>query len=402
MANKAIPRHAFTSQIESILHKHFGDAGDDVFRSSPLLGYLNNKTKSANRGSKSRGSFANHYALYVVIEDYINKGYLPEGPLSGQYSDYEGARFSDLFRRQRELPFGQKLQNHALNTRLNDEFKKFFPSVDKEPIVRDVAKQRYWIHEDLINIDVRDRKGKMQSYNLAKAIIEIIDAYVATKKEAFEGFIETCRQISELAAKDVNAASKFIKQQIQPNVDARLFEIVSFSILKYFYGEKTVFWGWSRDALNEEVLTLYKTGRTNANDGGIDFVMKPLGRFFQVTETIDVNKYFLDIDKIQRFPLTFVVKSVDDVNTILSNIETQAAEKYKITAVVKSYLDAIEEIINIPILMDRLESVLKAGKVPAIMEEIITQSRVEFNYAAQDDIEAEEEEDLLASLDDEK
>ena len=50
---------------------------------------------------------------------------------------------------------------------------------------------------------------------------------------------------------------------------------------------------------------LYKTGRTNANDGGIDFVMRPLGRFFQVTETVDVNKYFLDIDKIQRFPLTF-------------------------------------------------------------------------------------------------
>lgn len=65
---------------------------------------------------------------------------------------------------------------------------------------------------------------------------------------------------------------------------------------------------------------LYKTGRTNANDGGIDFVMRPLGQFFQVTETVDVNKYFLDIDKIQRFPLTFVVKSVDPVDTITQNI----------------------------------------------------------------------------------
>jgi hypothetical protein len=401
MSDKTIPRHAFTSQIEAILSKHFGDAADDVLRASPLLGYLNYKTKSANRGSKSRGSFANHYALYVVIEDYINKGYLPGGPLSGRYSDYEGARFSDLFRRQRELPFGQKLQNHALNTRLNDEFKKFFPSVDKEPIVRDVAKQRYWIHEDLINVDVRGNDGKKHRHNLAKAIIDLIDAYVATKKEAFEGFLETCRQISELAEKDVKAAFEFIKQQIQPNVDARLFEIVSFSILKSFYGEKTLFWGWTRDALNEEVLTLYKTGRTNANDGGIDFVMKPLGRFFQVTETIDVNKYFLDIDKIQRFPLTFVVKSMDDTDTILNNIEQQAVEKYKIKAVVKSYLDAVEEIINIPVLLERLELVLQAGKIPTIMEEIITQSRVEFNYAAQDDLEAEEEEDLLTALGDE-
>lgn len=382
MSEKAALRHSFTAQIESMLAKHFGDAADDIFRASPLLGYLNYKTKSATRGSKSRSSFANHYALYVVIEDYVRKGYLPGGHLAGRYSDYEGARFSDLFRRQRELPFGQKLQNHALNTRLNDEFKKFYPTVDKEPIVRDVAKQRYWIHEDLINVEVRGRDGQMHHHNLAQAILEIIDAYVTTKREAFEGFLETCRQISELAAKDVGAAVTFIKQQIQPNVDARIFEIVSFSILKAFYGEKSIFWGWSREALNEETLTLYKTGRTNANDGGIDFVMKPLGRFFQVTETIDVNKYFLDIDKIQRFPLTFVVKSTDTTSIISRNIEQQALEKYKVKAVVNSYIDAIDEIINIPVLIEDLEYVLRSGKIIDVMTEIITQSRVEFNYAA--------------------
>jgi len=44
--------------------------------------------------------------------------------------------------------------------------------------------------------------------------------------------------------------------------------------------------------VEEDNLELYKTGRTNANDGGIDFVMKPLGRFFQVTETTDVKNTF--------------------------------------------------------------------------------------------------------------
>lgn len=398
MSDKRPPRHSFTSQIEEILRNRFGDAADDVFRASPLLGYLNYKTKSANRGSKSRGSFANHYALYVVVEDYIKKGYLPGGRLEGKYSEYDGARFSDLFRRQRELPFGQKLQNHALNTRLNDEFKKFFPSVEAEPIVRDVARQRYWIHEDLISVEVRGHDGQMHRHNLAEAIMDIIDAYVATKKEAFEGFLETCKQISELSEKDVGTALEFVREQLQPNVDARVFEIVSFSVLKSFYGEKTVFWGWTRDALNEEVLTLYKTGRTNANDGGIDFVMKPLGRFFQVTETVDVNKYFLDIDKIQRFPLTFVVKSLDNTDVIIRNIEEQALGKYKIRAVVKSYMEALEEVINIPILLERLEEVRVSGKIPKVMNEIITQSCVEFNYAAQEDLEAEEEEDLLAAL----
>lgn len=396
--SEKILRHSFTAQIEEILSAHFEGLGVDIFRASPILQYLNHKTKSASRGSKSRGSFANHYALYVLVEDYVQKGYGPDGSAAGQYSDYEGARFSDLFRRQRELPFGQKLQNHALNARLNDEFKKFFPSVESEPIVRDVAKQRYWLQEDLIEVEVRGVDGKKHKYNLAQTILEIIDAYIATKKEAFEGFIETCRQISELADKDVKTAVDFIVQQLQPNVDARIFEIVSFSVLKSFYGEKTVFWGWARDALNEEVLTLYKTGRTNANDGGIDFVMRPLGRFFQVTETLDVNKYFLDIDKIQRYPLTFVVKSMEPTTAILASIQGQAASKYKINSVVKSYIDVIEEIINIPVILERLDSVRQSGKITRVMSEIILQSRVEFNYAAQDDLEADEEADLLNAL----
>ena len=44
---------------------------------------------------------------------------------------------------------------------------------------------------------------------------------------AFEGFIETCRQITDLAKKDPSQATVFVAQQLQPNVDARVFEIVS-------------------------------------------------------------------------------------------------------------------------------------------------------------------------------
>lgn len=106
--------HSFTATILSILDIHFGKQGQWVFENSPLLQYLNVKTKSANRGSKARGAFANHYALYVLIEDYISKGFL--SLKQGQYKAYEGARFIDLFTRQRQLPFGAKLQNHALNS----------------------------------------------------------------------------------------------------------------------------------------------------------------------------------------------------------------------------------------------------------------------------------------------
>src|SRR5438552_7362794 len=112
--------HEFTTKLYAILEKHFGTAGHDLFHASPLLQYLNIKTRSAGRGSKARGAFPNHYALYVLVEDYIAKGYLKKKG----YREYEGARFTDLLRRQRELPFGTKPQNHALNGRMNDEFRK--------------------------------------------------------------------------------------------------------------------------------------------------------------------------------------------------------------------------------------------------------------------------------------
>ena len=75
---------------------------------------------------------------------------------------------------------------------------------------------------------------------------------------------------------------------------------------------------------------MYKTGRTNANDGGIDFVMKPLGRFFQVTETLDFKKYFLDIEKIERYPLSFVIKSEEAIEDLMEKLRTDALKTYVI------------------------------------------------------------------------
>ena len=157
-----ISYHAFTETIVEVLQSHFYEYAQEILEASSLLGYLNHKTKAANRGSKARGAFANHYALYVVIEDYILKGFAGKKtiPLAViPYSQYEGARYSDLLQRQRALPFGAKLQNHALNSRFNDEFKKFYPTVGKTPIVRDVATQRYWIQEDLLQITIRRKDG---------------------------------------------------------------------------------------------------------------------------------------------------------------------------------------------------------------------------------------------------
>ena len=281
--------HDFTHVIRRLIETTPGVDADALLQASELLQYLNIKTRAASRGSKARPSLGNIYALYVLVEDYVQKSY----PRIGEYSEYEGARFTDLFRRQRELPFGEKLQNHALNHRANQEFRRLFPTCEYTPILRDTETSRYWVNERLLEGRVGGQK-----VNIGVTVLAVVEAYIEARTEAFAEFIRTCARIEELGNEGAEEASIFIESQLEPNVDARVFEIVSFAILKAYYGGQSVFWGWDLRDIQEEGLMLYKTGRANANDGGIDFVMKPLGRFFQVTETVDFRKYFLDIDKV--------------------------------------------------------------------------------------------------------
>lgn len=157
----SISKHNFTDIIIDILNRHSNNKGNEILNNSEIIQYLNIKTKAANRGSKSRAGFANHYAIYVLIENYLNGGFNKKG----DYSDYKGAKFSTLFRRQRELPFGSKLQNHALNHRLNEEFKKYFPVCKYLPVIRDIESNRYWINENLIIVKIGRKK-----FNLARPI----------------------------------------------------------------------------------------------------------------------------------------------------------------------------------------------------------------------------------------
>lgn len=372
-------KHSFTEKIETILATHFKENASQIFQNSELIKYLNIKTKSADKGSKSRGSFGNLYAIYVLVEDYINNDF----EKTGDYSKYTGAKYTDLLQRQRELPFGTKLQNHALNQRMNQEFKKYFPTCTFIPIIRVVETKRYWINNNLLNINAN---GTV--FNIAKAIIDIVEMYAKAKTSAFENFIDTCEQLKTIENEDSEKIKEFILSLLAPNVDARIFEIVSYSILKYDYFQKIVYWGYGvipdKEGVVQELfrenLVLYKTGRTNANDGGIDFVMKPLGRFFQVTETTDVKKYFLDIDKLKKFPVTFVVKSTAKEEDLRESIRQGAIEQYSVDAVVEKYMACVEEIINIDKLIESLNKIEEKGELGKVLSEIITQSKVEFNY----------------------
>ena len=375
--------HTFTLRIKEILQNYFEDQSEDILQSSYLIRYINLKTRSATKGSKSRGSFHPLAVIYVLIEDYLKKGF----DKSGSYNNgYEGAIFTTIKARAAELPFCRKIQNHSFNNRVNSEFEKYFKEeIDFIPVIRNLETKRYWINENLLLV---------KNVNISNAVIEIIQAYFETKQEAFLGFIKACEELQKVENKDEKNIEGFIIGLLAPNVDARLFEIVSYSILKFFYHDQNIIWGFDMDSLKEEKLSLYKTGRTNANDGGIDFVMRPLGRFFQVTETLDFKKYFLDIDKIQKYPITFVIKSEESVEQLLGKIKTNASKIYSIQSVVEKYMDCIEEVINIATLRERFNEATKQGYLKPILDEIILQSKVEFNYdEAEGIVEVEDDED---------
>jgi len=365
--------HDFTATIRRILASHFGSDSDSLFSKSDLLQYINYKTASASRDSKARASFGNLFAIYVLVEDYVNQNFDD----LGTYSDYEGAKFSTLFDRQRELPFGAKLQNHPLNHRLNQEFQRRFPQQEFLPILRDTETHRYWFNERLLIIDLNHTQ-----VNLCRAIIDIIDAYIEAKEGAFKSFIEDVTHLQSVSLENPAQAFIFINDLLRPNVDARIFEIVSYAILKAYYCDQSIYWGWTVESIEQDSLKLYKTGRTNANDGGIDFVMKPLGRFFQVTETTNFSKYFLDIDKVLHYPVTFVIKSDLTINQLNAAIQKKAEELYPVSSIVAKYMSSIEEIINIPQLENILTSLSESGQITQVVDEVLIHSKVEFNFGA--------------------
>ena len=153
--------------IKEILDKYFREDSGQVFKRSNLIQYINIKF------SKKKISYTYIYAIYVLLEDYINNGFYKKG----NYSEYKGARYLDLQKRQRELPFGANIQIFALNSRTNDDFKLCFPTCHYSPIIRVNKSRRFKINENLLLVET-----DKEEYNIAQAIIEIIDIFLAISK----------------------------------------------------------------------------------------------------------------------------------------------------------------------------------------------------------------------------
>ena len=356
------------SFIREILIKEYPDEYQSIFNNSLLLQYLDKKTKAVHGNSKTRRSLANIYAIYSILHfyqsDFFNQ---PD-----KYKEFGGYDYMRLFNYYRGLYGGSKLQNHALNSRVNGEFRNKYPNITNDLIIIDSGK--YLLHIDYLYVGDHD---------ISKACCKIIEKYIELLMAKDHALINVLQHMRELS--DYKEKRQQINDLLTEDAEARIFEIISYAILKNHYRNIKVYFGFSLDEIKEEELQLFKTGRTNANDGGIDFVMRPVGRFFQVTEVNSYDKYLLDIDKVMHFPITFVIKTRSSKAQVLRELDNYISKRSGGMKVIeRRYRAAIEEIITINELQEWTHS-LSDSDVDKIIRDIDIFYKLEMNMDASDD-----------------
>lgn len=81
---------------------------------------------------------------------------------------------------------------------------------------------------------------------------------------------------------------------------------------------------------------------------------------------------------------------MESIEELMSKLREGAERQYAIKAIVDKYMGCIEEVVNIPVLQERFRSSIAQGYLHVIMNEIVRQSKVEFNYEEADDEDADE------------
>ena len=351
--------------VEKILVEDYADGYQRIYDDSPLLQYLDVKMKAVRGGVKTRRSLASVYAIYSILHFYQNDFFNQPD----QYRLFEGYDYSRLFKFYRRLYGGSKLQNHALNSRVNGEFKNRFPNLVNNLIIANNGK--YLLHIDYLYVDGND---------VGKTCCKIVEKYVELLMAKDHALLELLQRMNKLV--DYDEKKKAVCDLLTEDSEARVFEIISYAVLKKHYGNVKVYFGYSLETVKEVGLQLFRTGRTNANDGGVDFVMRPIGRFFQVTEVNDYDKYLLDVDKVMHFPITFVVKTSASKKRISKELDDYIKTRANGMRVIENrYRSAIEEIITINDLQ-RWTRDLSDKDIDEIVRDIDIYYKLEMNIEA--------------------
>ena len=169
--------------VREILRAEHPQNYQKIYDSSLLLQYLDKKMKAVHGNSKTRRSLANIYAIYSILhfyqEDFYNQ---PD-----KYRQFGGYDYMRLFNHYRGLYGGSKLQNHALNSRVNGEFKNKFPTISNDLIIIDNGK--YLLHIDYLYVGHTD---------ISRTAIKVIEKYVELLVAKDHALIQILQEMQEM------------------------------------------------------------------------------------------------------------------------------------------------------------------------------------------------------------
>ena len=184
--------------VADILKAEYPTDYQEIYDKSPMLQYLDKKMKAVHGNSKTRRSLANIYAIYSILffyqKDFYNK--------KEAYRQFEGYDYMRLFNFYRSLYGGSKLQNHALNSRVNGEFHNKIKDVVNDLII--VNNGKYLIHIDYIYVDGHDI-----SIVSCKIIKKYIDLLMA-KDHALISILEELRGLTDYSEKKSKINASYI------------------------------------------------------------------------------------------------------------------------------------------------------------------------------------------------
>ncbi|MFI3676977.1 type II restriction endonuclease, partial [Citrobacter braakii] len=93
----------------------------------------------------------------------------------------------------------------------------------------------------------------------------------------------------------------------------------------------------------------------------------------QVTEVLDFKKYFLDFDKTNKFPMSFVVKTELSPESTLEYIKVNSIKSMSKENSDK-YISLFEEIFTVPTLRDIVQSISDSPEMLIHLKKVITEN----------------------------
>lgn len=139
--------------------------------------------KAVHGNTKTRRSLANIYAIYSILYFYIAEFYEDKE----KYKKFEGYDYMRLLNFCRGLYGGSKLQNHALNSRVNGEFKNKFKDVINNLII--INNGKYLIHIDYLYVN---------EYDISKVVCKIVEKYIELLMKKDHTLINTLDELRKL------------------------------------------------------------------------------------------------------------------------------------------------------------------------------------------------------------